>query len=1007
MSTVNSSSPYTYGNYDNPGYASGGGVTPPPVVNATEILAQRGTLPTPPPSGVFPGGAPSQLASILVAQNASRQANVQQKAYTESLDNPEESAYHQANLSKTPVIIPQQRTASTVSEAEQNFNDLVTSTQQSLSKLGSDVPAKAPSGQSTYSFSGSVDAPSILALLPGSSGPSPKPTVAPLAATEKIVNYSAGTNAFRADTAQTLAQLTSAKNAGLTSLDIFDQGGKKIGTTNPQDITRARYDILEASIASGGPVSAKGALPPILTNTSTSAPQYVRSNDNVFKSALASIVEPAAYIGLSLAAPIANLLNMSILGVKPGATEQDVTNQIQKSIGTTYLDQIMQGDFNPTDMTPAEKAASLIGSGIGLYLTAGGPGLKANIGSDIGSAIKNVPSLIDDLDKGTFSNSGVVDKIASGLKEGSIIQNTGPRELITGNLEKGSPIREITQGTIDKSGIESFNVEKAPPIIEPTGKMIDIMGVGAKGEPKIFTQPEMKTSYPQLPKGLSETTDITGIGAKGQPKIFTQPTEINLEPGLEGQAKNPYALINPKGGVVIVRSEPQDILPIDKLLVQFQGITPEEAAGRAVHYGLEEVPGMKNTYFGEANAHNVEALAQAIKSKNLKIGTDLFQFGSKDFAKSPLLYGKVTTHPEIIKEGAFPSVTRPSVIRYFEGGIETKIKAPKIGRNSLVPSKNMRPLGSGQFGLTDLSDITNSKVGAGAAGRAMSLLKNTEVLAKNFGKVTMETPKPRYDFGRFVTVPITTTRGRGKASDELEYETLVYPQIINVKPIGRSRIKSGPDNALLSNIGLSQVSDMISKPKENKSLLNITKPGSKFNTKLKGTLDQIVFPKFGFGTDLTIKQSTTQSTVQTTGVIQITIPGIAQRQTTKMPPILGGLWNFNWGYPTGRNKKRVNRFRPSFFTYSVNPDVVGALAQAGQPGKVVSNSLRFKGIKYAKGPNFSHITKGFTGKNDNALLKLKGPDLGKIGKGLGGSKRGKRTRNNLAKLGNINIDLRF
>jgi hypothetical protein len=1121
---VNSSdNSYNYNTYEKPSYY--GATTPPPVVTARDVLAQRDSIPQgPPPSSV-------QEKSIL--------------------DSP----------------IP------------------------TAEKIGVGVAASSVA-KSIYSGI--------------------KPT------------YSAGTNAFRADTSQTISDLQNAKDKGLTSLDLYDSKGNKIsglgltdtkgnkitGIINPQDIVRARFDILNASLATGGPVSAKGSITTSFTKTtSTSEPDYYRENDSFFKSLGAGIAGTLGYVGLS-AMSIPGVVSKFAKGnYDTQAEQQKISQTIQKSVGPTYLDQLLQGNYKSPNLTPEEKAGSLIGSGVGLYLLGGGGGARA-IGSKIVTSLKEIPGYLRDLPKGIATNEDVVSKIASGLKEGSIIQNVGPRELVSGIEEKGVPIREITQGTVGKSGIDSFKLEKAPPFIERTGprdilKTIEpITGQGIEEFAPVKPGEGLaKTITPGLPKNLHETTNIIGIGKVGEqssikipelivnegvvyhgttsdiakiisgnkgfdfnkigsstsirykntdiaktfgetnkvinltpnadiaksytpagyrshalgipfktalagsrdqgenilgirlkkgtslldasspefgpkylgksfsqsnkadyfaalkqfakekgfegyvsgpfgepgskneiglfsnnpiesiktlnpknlgsndlnanlfqtstkqitkpvygPKTYTKPTEITLEPGLEGEAKNPYALINPKGATAIVRSTPNDVLPPDKLLVEFQGILPEEAAGQAVHYGLEEVPGMKNVYFGKATPHNVGMLEEGVKAGKIKLGTDIFQYGSKEFARHPKIYGEVTRNPELFKSkafgkgGAFESVTRPSVLRYLIGRDATEVKAPKIGPNSLVRNKNVRPMTGGEFGI---GDVGTGKVGAGAAGRAINLLKNTETIAKDFGKVaTNQGSKRRYDsLGVILTPEEKQSRRRGSSRNDLEFETIRYPNILSVDQIGRIRTKGRQLSSLQSDIGLLQVNEMIGQTQSN-SLLNLTKLGITTKTKTKTDLDTITIPKLDFGTGLTTKQTTRQTTDL------ITIPGQVPKRpppTTKQPPpqkiLLGGLYFGIPGYPSGNKRKRNYRSRATFFTYSVNPNVVGAIAEAGQPGKIVSNApIRFKGFGKVKGPNLKNIGKGI---------------------GLGGGKRGVYGRK--GKKGNLDnmINLRF
>lgn len=932
---VNSSSPYTYGNYENPEYY---GQTEAPQMTARDLLPGYASGVSPPPSIINKENPASTIANIIATQQAYGAANQDQRAFVKQLDNPSESAFHQGNLTKEPVILPGQRTASSISQAQEQFNEM-----QAKAENERDNPITLNdefSHDHTYRFGPSpVDAPNVLDTLPtaksiltGSTiGPEPK---------EPTPSFSAGTNKFRSDTANTLASLEQAKNAGLTSLDIFDSKGNKIGTTNPQDIVRARYDILSASLASGGPVSAKGAS--VLNGITTTQTDYERSNDNPLKAGLASLVEPGAYIGLSLA-DLPNVIGKTISGgnaYQIGQSEQQkIQQQIQKSIGTTYLDQIMQGNFNPTNESAASKVASLIGSGVGLYLTGGGGGARA-AGAKIASSLKNIPEIISDLPKGIATNKGVVSKIASGIQEGSLISKVQPIETITGDVVKGSPLREFTQGTAGKSGIESFVPEKAPEYLARTGPE----GAG-----------KVETIKPELPPGIDLEKTITGIGPKGQAVPVKVSNEINLNPGAEGEAKTPYSVINPKGSTLLVRSEPNDILPPNKVLVEFQGMDPLEAAGRSVALSkegaiLEPVSGMKNTFIGPANARLIESLSNEMKAGRLKVGTDIFSFGSKEFAGAPDIYGQVTRNPSLFKSkafgegGAFEGITRPGVIRYFVGGVGNKARPARISPNQLI-NKRFRPFSSGDFSLKDIGE---GKIGAGAAGRAMSLLKENAGLRNILTNVKLESNvgKTRYDYLGPILSP--EQRRTGRRGGNLEYETIVYPNIVNISPLARSRINTSSGNKLLSNFGMDEINKMVQGSKSTGLGINISKMlniGSRSRT--DNRINEIVMPKIDTGLDVITGQTTSQITVPVNVPIQITTHG--NQRLTGGGGLLTGF-NFPWGYYLGNKKKRVNRFMPSFFTYSVNPNVVGAIAQAGLPGKISGPSLssvgRFKGFSY-------------------------------------------------------------
>lgn len=952
---VNSSSAYNYSNYDNPEYY---GQTESPQLTARDLLPGYGTSDSPPPSVINKEQPASTIANILATQRAYGAENQDQRAFVKTLDNPNESAYHQANLTKEPIIIAPQRSATSLAQAQEEFNALQDKVQQEREQNVS-LPDEW-TGDKTIQIN-PIDAHTIGGVLPTSKSILSNTEINPLGESAPP-KFSSGTEKFRADTAATLANLEQAKSAGMTSLDIFDSKGNKIGTTNPQDIVRARYDIMNASLASGGPVKAVGNSN--ITGIESTQTTYERANDNPLKAGLASLVEPGAYIGLSVA-DLPNVISQTISGknaYKVGQSEQQkIQTQIEKSIGPTYLDQMLQGNFSPENSSTPTKIASLIGSGVGLYLTGGG-GIGRGAASKVGTVLRNVPQIISDLPRGIATNKGLVSKIASGIQEGSLISKVGPVEGATGEVTKGSPLMEFTQGTAGKSGIESFVPEKAEPFAEVVGPREVVKSVEPMTGQTIEELGQVKTGMgklekvtPGLPDYLSETKEVTGVGREGKPQTFTQPNEIKLDTGLEGQAKVASALINPKDTTLLVRSEPNDVLPPNKLLVEFQGLSPIEAAGQAVHYGLEEVPGMKNVYFGEATPHNIELIGGGMKAGAIKLGTDIFGYGSRDFGLAPDVYGEVTRSPELFKTpefakgGKFEGITRPNVIRYLVGGVGKKVKTPKIGRNQLVRTNRFRPFSGGQFGL---NDIGVGKVGAGAAGRAMSLLKENSDLTKVLTNVKINpgVTKARYDYlGPVTSSEERRVRGRVKGGD-LELQTIVYPKIVDVNPLSRTRSRAGRETGLVSNVGLDEVSKLMQRTSAS-SMINLNKlvnigAGSKERNDQR--LNQIVIPRL----DLGVGQQQRSRQDQITIPIDVPITTTITQKITRMggPSLLGGGLSFPWGYYFGNKKRKVDRFATSFFTYSVNPNVVGAIAQAGLPGKVSGPSLssvgRFRGMNY-------------------------------------------------------------
>lgn len=763
------------------------------------------------------------------------------------------------------------------------------------------------------------------------------------------VVLSKGTQAFNADQALTIMKLTEAKKAGITELDIFNSKGEKVGQTNPQDVTRARYDILKESILLGEPVTVKGSIVNTNNIVNSTNTTYTRNNDNEFKALVAGTVEPGAYIGLAFAGGVADLLGKPVLGVKPGATSEDINSQIQKSIGPTYLDQAMSGDLNNKNMTPTEKAASVIGSAAGFIFTSGG---KIGLGP-----IK----------------TGIEEKLAQlGIVKGSKALQEGE---LTSNLERPSktnPNYEFSQGTIAKSGITEIKIEKAPIQVRrtPEGKVeaiqpglppgiketktIDVLGqTGTKTVETKPTDEDIANRYPLFGKGSNDISDLTkGEIFKAEPATQTKPTfgkvektvpnVIELNPKLEGPATIPEAIINPKGSTLLVRSSPQTDLPVNAIVAK--NITP----GEAVHLGLEPVPGQKGVYYSELTGHLQEKINEGILGKTLVTGTDLFQYKTSDFFKDSEFLSSAARNPEIYGN-VFDTKLRPFVIRYIEGRGTYNLKKP-IKEISLA-KKPQRSFTEGQFAL---GNIEIGPTSPGAAARAANLLKDTsDMLPKGLtpGKVSAyvkaETPGEinlslnQNNQSRYHSVIDTS---------DLVYEKIVYPP--GHKPTSSEKLSSSLEDmtSIKSKIDLKidMGMDILSKSKSESVLKNKSDQSSKLSSKLKLSMDTdtALGQMHGLitGGITTTKQTTKEKLITTTE--QITIPG---RPPPKRPPGLAP--SFGLEIPElFRNKLKkhgVGKVKVIYFAWNVNSLVPGGYLpgkelRIGKSAKVITQTEKLE-----------------------------------------------------------------
>lgn len=814
--------------------------------------------------------------------------------------------------------------------------------------------------------------------LPNAENIIPKPRPEP--------NYSQGTREFLASSKNLISKLKEAKESGFTNLDIYDETGAKIGSINPQDVQRARYDALKLSLGSSGPITLRGSMTKTTTETVTEQPEQIASVKDTlaffdkiglkeekpkdFWSGIGEgVKKDVRNIGVTFAQiPEAVSIIASGKGEKtgllglPGFAPQGTT----ETAGTKLFD----GKIGEIDITKGEDVGSLIFTGGLTFAPIGGvKGARSGLGK-IGETI----------------GESKATQIAKGLHEDNLLfQLEQP--------VKGSKVFEFEQGTVGKSGVTSSKIEPAESYLGRVETPTEI-------DPfkETFVEGKVSTIKPELPPIAKKTETIIGVGAKGEKVKIKQEPHVelgNLES--EGEAKVPLALINPKGATSVIRTSINDELPVNYILAK--DITP----GQAVDIGLESAPGLKNVYYGKATRHTIEKLELGIKSGKIKAGTDIFQFYSKDFAQNPSLYGAVTRNPKLLKGGNFSKLVRPNVIRYFEGtnpgGYELK---PNI--ENIVSGKGTRKMTP--FKPSELGGVNIGDIGAGAAGRAKNLLTEfekltpvepikpvreygvTSDLSPTFGvgmyfninpsgvggKGKYKTNKPEYGKGIYLNIPVSglgpskrklydateltmleensrLNQRKNKIFFDTELISLAYPPGTSGKMKGKMALdvidKLNINSKLSEKLGekdiLKDVLKTIGVTKQKEQGISIKLvPDEKIKEDITGGI------KLDIGLDVTTKQREIPDTIFT----DITIPKPPERPPPGMRylTIGGGDW-FSGGY--GKNKKRGGFSKATFFTYSVNPNVVGVIAEAGKPGKIVSSSLgnlaRFGKAKRSKG----------------------------------------------------------
>lgn len=483
----------------------------------------------------------------------------------------------------------------------------------------------------------------------------------------------------------------------------------------------------------------------------------------------------------------------------------------------------------------------------------------------ITKASEGLASLLARLPKTLLTNKIAYINVQINAEKIMKAYKTSENNLITNPPEKVGNSYLLSKGTVSESGIINYIPKEVPPeqyFINrlPSGKVevikpallipatIEVIGIGQTGSKTVETTPtdkELADRYPLFGQGHNDINDLTkgetftqkptteSKPTFGEVKI-TKPNEVTLTTK-EGQSETPFGLINlEKGYTAIVRNEPQNVLPVNKVQLTVEGSSPEETALFGEYYNGKPLTELKNTFLIDLTPENVQKLSEGLAGNVLKQGTDIFVLPTEEFAKQPDLLLHMIRKPNLNQFKAIniiSNISRPTVVR-------TMI-ARGITRNNLKPKPNTsKPI----YTINDLMN-TGQKIGAGAAGKAESLLRETTTTNKGLEVKTISKQNKNYNIAR-------NGLGLSNQNEHLVFETLAFPPERNQKTSTRLNLKT--ESTLKIN---------------NKSSLDIlgklsTKQSNKQNTSLITQQSEI--------TKQTTKQKLT--TTQTT------------RQTTKTPP---------------------------------------------------------------------------------------------------------------------------
>jgi len=307
-------------------------------------------------------------------------------------------------------------------------------------------------------------------------------------------------------TQQTINQIssdfTTAKNAGITKIDVLDSSGKVIGSVNPQNVSQARLQYL--NLTKQGAVQYQYSIPGKDVTTSSLTNYNALNPLTAFVGGALGGFAELGLVGLGLVAK-ATGKPITIPGTDYTAQPKGVLiqaqNKVQKTFGQDTLDKIISGQ--KVDITNPNDLASLAGFGSSIIATGGIGGIKA---------VSKAPSLISGLLK---SSGGIKTSLTKGAEEEGI-QNVKVVNVKTSTGVFG-PEGTQTRGTAQfgTGGVSS------------TSSSLSGGGTSSSITPRAIETPNVST-------GLIGKTETIGKGTTG---IFSGSTRegVSATPDIRNQ----------------------------------------------------------------------------------------------------------------------------------------------------------------------------------------------------------------------------------------------------------------------------------------------------------------------------------------------------------------------------------------------------------------------------------------------------------------------------------------